>query len=359
MGPLDVEVDRQTTESWSDVLEQFADASIYQTWAYGAVRWGAHNLSHLVLRQEGRIVAAAQLRIARIPLIPAGVAYLRWGPLCRNKAGSLNPTALPKMVACLRDEYVLRRGLALEVIPNVYSEDESATAYQSAFRHAEIRPAVKGGTYRTVLVDLTPPPDTIRKQLDKKWRNQLNGAEKNGLSIEVGDDPGVYVEFVRLYEEMWQRKQFETTVDVAEFGRMQDLLSGSSRMQTFLARKDGQPVGALVCSLMGDTAIYLLGATNERARELKAAYILQWQAMLWLKARGARHYDLGGIDPGANPGGYHFKSGFGGREHVQMAMHVGHRGLLSAGVATFVAWRRGSPAPPHPAPAAGSASGYS
>ena len=73
---------------------------------------------------------------------------------------------------------------------------------------------------------------------------------------------------------------------------------------------------------MGDTAIYLLGATNERARELKAAYFLQWQAMLWLKDRGARWYDLGGIDPEANPGGYHFKSGFGGNETMQLPIHA-------------------------------------
>jgi lipid II:glycine glycyltransferase (peptidoglycan interpeptide bridge formation enzyme) len=111
-------------------------------------------------------------------------------------------------------------------------------------------------------------------------------------------------------------------------------------MQTFLARSDGEVIGALVCSLMGDNAIYLLGATNERARELKAAYFLQWQAMLWLKERGARSYDLGGIDPAANPGGHHFKSGFGGEPVSQLAAY-GHRGnMLSSGVAAFAAWRQ-------------------
>ena len=55
--------------------------------------------------------------------------------------------------------------------------------------------------------------------------------------------------------------------------------------------------------LVGDTAIFLLGATSEKAMELKAANFLQWQAMMWLKDRGARWYDLGGIDPVAECAG--------------------------------------------------------
>jgi lipid II:glycine glycyltransferase (peptidoglycan interpeptide bridge formation enzyme) len=180
----------------------------------------------------------------------------------------------------------------------------------------------------------------MRKALDQKWRNQLNRSEKNGLVLEVSDSPEAYREFLRLYRYMWERKRFETSVDPEEFGRMQDLLTGSARMQTFLAKIDGQAIGAVVCSLMGNTAIYLLGATDDKARELKAAYYLQWQAMLWLKDHGASAYDLGGIDPETNPGGYHFKSGFGGNDVTQLAPHSHPGGLLSRGVTAFINWRR-------------------
>ena len=100
-------------------------------------------------------------------------------------------------------------------------------------------------------------------------------------------------------------------------------------------------IGALVCSLMGDTAIYLLGATSEKAMELKAANFLQWQAMMWLKDRGARWYDLGGIDPVANPGGYHFKSGLGGRETALLPPHLARGGLVGEVVLRGLArWRQ-------------------
>jgi lipid II:glycine glycyltransferase (peptidoglycan interpeptide bridge formation enzyme) len=337
---LDVQVDGQTAQAWDEIISRFSDASIYQSWAYGAVRWGARNLSHLVLRREGRILAAAQLRIARVPMLPVGVAYLRWGPLCHLKDQAFDPSVVAEMIRCLQHEYVKRRGLALQIIPSVFTGDERAAAFQSAFQGAGMSPEPALGNYRTIVVDLRPAAEVMRKRLDQKWRNQLNRAEKNGVMLETSDSPQAYREFLNLFAAMLERKQFDTTVDVNEFGRIQEHLTGSARMQIFLARSEGQVIGALVCSLLGDTAIYLLGATNERARELKAAYFLQWQAMLWLKEHGAQYYDLGGIDPVANPGGYHFKSGFGGTEAVQLAAHAHSGNLLSSGVTALAAWRR-------------------
>lgn len=336
-------MDGQTPESWAQVVAAFNDANIYQSWAYGAVRWGERQLSHLVLRRNGQVLAAAQLRIARVPLVPAGLAYLRWG-LFEAQGQTIDKEVVAAMVRCLQQEYGGRRGLALQIIPQAFSASQTtsdrALVFRSAFEQSGLIAEPALGAYQTVLVDLSPPVEALRKRLNQKWRNQLNRAEKNDLTLEVSDSAAAYQAFLPLYAGMWARKQFDSTVDVAEFGRMQPLLAGAARLQTFLARSQGQVVGALVCSLMGNTAIYLLGATNERARELKAAYFLQWQAMLWLKQRGATQYDLGGIDSVANPGGYHFKSGFGGVEVTQLDAHA-HRGnLLSSGIAAFAKWRR-------------------
>jgi lipid II:glycine glycyltransferase (peptidoglycan interpeptide bridge formation enzyme) len=335
-----VEVDNQTPESWMGIVAQFADSNIYQAWAYGATRWGAQNLSHLVLRHDGKLMAAAQLRIARVPVLPAGVAYLRWGPLCQKRDQNLDPKIANEMVNLLRDEYTKRRGLALQIIPNAFVSSARGNIYQKAFTGLGFKPEANASVYRTVTVDLTTPIETMRKRLDQKWRNQLNRSEKNGLIFEVSEERSAYREFTILYDGMLKRKQFESSVDVEEFGKIQDLLSGAEKMQIFLAKKESETVAALVCSLSGDTAIYLLGATNEKARELKASYFLQWQAMVWLKARGACFYDLGGIDQETNPGGYHFKTGFGGEERTQLPLHACSGGRLSSVAALLSTWRR-------------------
>src|SRR5579864_833076 len=71
------EVDNVTETEWCALMDGFDDANIYQTWAYGAVRWGGDNLSHLVLKCSGEVVAMAQPRIIRPAHLSAGVAYLR------------------------------------------------------------------------------------------------------------------------------------------------------------------------------------------------------------------------------------------------------------------------------------------
>ena len=80
--PYQTETDKITAPQWSELLNRFDDANIYQTWSYGSVRWGEENLSHLVLKRQGEAVAMAQLRIIRPRFGVAGIAYLRRGPLC-------------------------------------------------------------------------------------------------------------------------------------------------------------------------------------------------------------------------------------------------------------------------------------
>src|SRR4051794_28000500 len=76
------EIDRTTEIEWGSLLAGFADANIYQTFAYGAVSWGEKQLSHMVLRRGHEAVAIAQVRIVRVPVVGSGVAYVRWGPVC-------------------------------------------------------------------------------------------------------------------------------------------------------------------------------------------------------------------------------------------------------------------------------------
>jgi lipid II:glycine glycyltransferase (peptidoglycan interpeptide bridge formation enzyme) len=340
-GAYSVSVDQVGETEWESLLPLFADASLYQTWAYGAVRWGQSKLSHLVLRRDGEVVAMAQLRIARLPVLPAGLAYLRWGPVCRRRGAPTDPEVVSQMLRSLQREYVEGRGLTLQVIPNVFEETAGSEDFTSALAANGLSPEPGASRYRTFLVDLRPPPEKIRAALQQKWRNQLNASERNGLQIEVSEEPAAYQTFLDLYAGMWARKQFDSSVDVHEFGRLQDRLSPISKMVIFTARAgDGEAVGSLVCSLIGETALYVLGATNERARELKAAYFLQWQALTHLKARGALGYDLGGANPVTNPGGHHFKKGFGGPEVVQLPLHAAQGSLLSRGLSAFAARRR-------------------
>ncbi|MGB8579192.1 MAG: peptidoglycan bridge formation glycyltransferase FemA/FemB family protein [Candidatus Sulfotelmatobacter sp.] len=325
-----VEVDRATSEEWSGMLDGFEDANIYQTWSYGAVRWGRKNLSHLVLKRDGDVVAVAQLRIVRPTKLNFGMAYLRWGPLCHRRGRGLDAEVIVAMAQALREEYVGKRRLLLRILPNAFMGTQRGALFQSAFNGFTQEASTPANLYRTFVVDLTPSLDQLRKNLDKKWRNQLTRSEKNGLTVIADIGSAAYEIFCRMYAQMLKRKAFETTVDVEEFGRIQESLPEAQRMRILICEQNGVPVAGIVASAMGDSAIYLLGATSDDGLNSKGAYLLQWTMMQWLKENGFKSYDLGGIDPEGNPGVYSFKKGFSGADVSQLSPFVACDNVVSS-----------------------------
>lgn len=328
-----VEVDRATSAEWSQMLDLFDDANIYQTAAYGAVRWGERNLSRLVLKRDDEVVGMAQLRIIRPTPLKFGMAYLRWGPIWERRARPLDSEVPIRLACAIEDEYVKRRRLFVRVVPNAFAGTQRAEVFQSAFSKFSHEFNEPVDTYRTLLMDLTPTLAELRCQLDKKWRNQLTRSEKNNLTVISGHGSREYRVFCDIYFQMRKRKAFETTVDAEEFGRIQEALSESQRMQVLICQDRGVPVAGLVASAMGDSAIYLLGATSDAGLNAKGAYLLQWTLICWLKERGIKSYDLGGIDPEGNPGVYHFKRGFSGADICQVQPCAASASVVSSAMA--------------------------
>jgi lipid II:glycine glycyltransferase (peptidoglycan interpeptide bridge formation enzyme) len=327
-----VEIDCATSAEWSEMLDLFADANIYQTAAYGGVRWGEKNLSRLVLKKDGEVRGMAQLRIIRPTPLKFGMAYLRWGPLWERRGVVPDSEVPTRMALALEDEYLRKRKLFLRVIPNAFKGSTRAAMMQAAFTKFTQEPFDGSNMYRTIVLDLSPSLDELRSNLDKKWRNQLTRSEKNNLDVVAGSGSKEYRIFCRMYSQMLKRKTFETTVDADEFGRMQEMLTESQRMRVLICEDHGVPVAGLVASPMGDSAIYLLGATGDAGLNSKGAYLLQWTLIKWLKERGVKSYDLGGIDPEANPGVYHFKRGFSGADVCQINPLVASNSAVSSGI---------------------------
>lgn len=314
------------------MLHLFNDANIYQTHSYGAIRWGAESLSHLVLKRDGEVMGIAQLRIVRPTRFNFGMAYLRWGPLFERTGRPPDPEVAEVIARALQDEYVSKRKLYLRILPNALVGSPRAALFKSSFSAFTPEPLSAENTDRTFMLDLSPSLEELRKRLDKKWRNQLSRAEKNNLAILVGTGSEEYRTFCRLYKEMRRRKMFETTVDVEEFGRIQKDLSEPHRLRVLICMSQDVPVAGVVAAAIGDTGIYLLGATGNEGLNSKGTYLLQWALLSWLKENRFKWYDLGGIDPERNPGVYHFKSGLSGADVSRVSPLVACSSAASSAV---------------------------
>jgi hypothetical protein len=293
-------------EQWSELLMQFDDANIYQTWSYDEVRCGARNLSHLLLRREGKTVALAQARIARIPVLRAGIAYVRWAPLWRRRGELPDVQVFRQCIRALRNEYACRRGLVLRLCPNLWDEKSASLLLileQEGFS------AVRGQRLdRTLVLDLAQPLPVLRAGLRQHWQRYLRVAERNGLEITQGTDDRLFEQFIPIYREMVARKGFPEPNDINEFRAIQRRLPESFKMNIMLCRSGNELCAGLISSTMGNTAVYLFGATSDAGLRSRGSYLLHWKLIESLKEQGIMNYDLNGIDPVLNPGTYKFKA---------------------------------------------------
>jgi len=315
-----VEVDQVTREQWAEIIDQFDDATIYQTWSYGSIRWSENSISHILLKRQDELVAAAQLRIVVLPFFKTGIAYLPEGPLWNHRDRTTNVSDLITITHAIIKEYVQKRGLYLRIIPSIVDDEKHDV--RSLLEETGLRWQTAIPGYRTFLVDVSLPVDEIRKSFRGNWRGHLNKAEKNDLEIVQGDSDELYLVFTKMYKEMHQRKRFKEQVDVDEFRDIQHGFKGHHKLRIFLCKHIDEPIAAIVVSTFGNKSIYLLGATGSKGMKLQGSYLLHWKAIEWMKMREKIWYDLGGIDPEVNKGTYDFKAGLSGKAGKDVC-HVG------------------------------------
>lgn len=307
-----VRLEHLDREAWGDALACFCDRSYQQEFAYAETLAARQAALHeeVAVWDGDELIGLASIRIRRIPLLGVGVAYIPSGPMV-NRGADGDIERLGLCLSALRAEYVSRRGLQLRVLLPIGSPDWNMGAAQ-VMAGLGLRRIPHGRGYETMIVNLERPLDDIRKGLAQKWRNCLNRAERQGLSVRWLADVQDFDRFAQAHSAFVAHKGFRVDLDASFFADVRR--SGAKELSLAIAwaEWDDTPVAAHLGSYAGDTAVYLLGYTTERGMRSQAAYLLQWAVLQRAQALGMKWYDLGGIDPIGNPGVYHFKEGLGG-----------------------------------------------
>jgi hypothetical protein len=310
ISTLHIEIDKFDKNSWHDLITRFDDASFYQTWSYGTSI--GRKVSHIALKAGEDILGCCQASLRRLPFHSIGVADIHWGPLCIRKGRSFEPNTLFHLVHSIKEEYAIKRGYMLRIWP--HAKGEGKEPLKQFLKSEGFYVNMSERPYRTLILDLTPSLPDLRRNLLQKWRNCLNKAEKSGIRVVEGTGNNLYDIFFKLGQEMADRKNLTAIVkSYKEFRLIQADLPEPLKMKIMICEADSEPVSAAVYSVVGDTGIYMLGATGEKGLRLNASYLLQWRMIERMKENGVRYYDLGAFNPELNPGVYHFKSGVAGK----------------------------------------------
>ena len=299
---------------WCHLAAGLQDHNYRQCWDYAeavAARNGA-SAEHVCITRGNELLGLASLRIKPMPGTGTGIAYVSGGPLVRTRENEAPGLRLDTVLAALVNEYVDGRSLLLRVAPAI-GDRVWNIVQEHSFLSAKFLPAEHVRRYSTILIDLAHPV-SVRAGFASKWRYHLRKAEKAEIRVTQGTDPILFEHFRPLFDELVARKSLAVELGADFYGGLQPTLPEHERLHVAIAWVGDQPAAGIVASLLGDTAVYLLGASNELGRTACAPYMLQWMAIKAASARGLRWYDLGGTDANGNPGVYRFKARMGGIE---------------------------------------------
>ncbi len=301
-------------KEWDGLAHRFLDHSYQQIWAYAqALAERRHaECEHVAVAWDGELIGLASVRVRHLPVVGGGIAYVAGGPLTRLGRDD-DIDRLAQCLAVLDAEYVQRRGLTLRILAPLGSPDWNARA-TDAFQRMNFAPTDRSRSYRTFLLDIDRPPDDVRAGFSKYWRRNLRRAEQRNFIIRTGTRPEFFEEIRGLYRRLRGRKQFRADLDAEFYASLQSQLGDDERFEALIVEHDRQPVAGLVMSMLGDTCVPLVMATDESGLRNYAAYSLQWHSIVMAQDRGLRYYDLGGIDAEGNAGVYNFKKGMRGVE---------------------------------------------
>jgi FemAB family len=291
---------------WPSLAAGFRDLTFEQSQAYAeaaARRIGA-SLHHYKVVRDGRVIAAAAVRIKTVPGLRRGIAWIASGPLVLPTDGvAPDEATLADVLAALRAELADRQGHVLRLRLSGLSGVGRDVLARAAER-AGLQPTLRASAYRSIALDLKSGTEALMAALNGKWRTDLRFALKSGLVLERQSGTPIEARFLEMFEKVQQSKSFRPEISPQFHFRLGD---PDYVVETLIAVKDGFDVAGIVTGTTGGCTTYLFGATLDAGRPLRAGYFLTWQAISLAQSRGLAWYDLGGIDAVENPDVARFK----------------------------------------------------
>ncbi|HVW66830.1 MAG TPA: peptidoglycan bridge formation glycyltransferase FemA/FemB family protein [Candidatus Peribacteraceae bacterium] len=139
--------------------------------------------------------------------------------------------------------------------------------------------------------------EEIFMSLRKTTRNLIRRAEKEGVTIELSQDPLKDIEeFIRLHDETRKRHGF-TPYTNSYFRSQVKHFAPTGNALLYLARYQGQVISASIHMQFGGETSYHHGASTHAFSKIPSSYLLQWRAIQDALKRGDHVYNLWGIAP--------------------------------------------------------------
>jgi lipid II:glycine glycyltransferase (peptidoglycan interpeptide bridge formation enzyme) len=286
-------VDETNIERYRPALESFhreiADLHFEQTlgWYTCQAKQGD---SLFVLALDGeKVTASSLIRRRSIPVLGYAVYRIERGPVCPD------PPVLTEHLSHIVD-VVREDGILLRASP--YYRDRAGEGIELELRGHGWRPVADSlAPYKsTVVVDLARDESSLKSELRRSLRTQLNKGQRLGVRITDRSGPEEFKVFVAQYNEMARTRHLAAISPHMETCLQHWLQQSPCKAKLITAEYQGEQVAGIVLLSAGNRVIYEWGVSSDRDdhRQLPLTHMLHWHAILWARGNGYRYYDFGG-----------------------------------------------------------------
>jgi len=129
-------------------------------------------------------------------------------------------------------------------------------------------------------------------EMKSKTRYNIRLSARKDVVVREGTGEDLQ-SFVDLMQATGQRDEFGT--HAPEYYAAMYSLFAPQNAVLLIAEYQQKPLAAAIITALGNTAVYLYGASSNEERNRMPAYAVQWAAIRWARERGCTHYDLWGI----------------------------------------------------------------
>ena len=298
-----------------------------------ASRWGAikarfgWEVERLILMDGDAIVAGAQILYRSLPLNLSRLAYVPMGPVVDWE----NEEHVNALLVALQHTVRRRRAFCLKLEPAVLENPDRVAKLVSHGFH----PSPQTVQWRsTILIDLDCSEDEIQARFNKKHRQKLHKAAREGITVRPGTEADLPA-FRSLMGETAERKEF-AVYPLDYYHASYNLFASQGFGKLLLATYHDTILAGIMVFMLGARAYCMYAGSSNVNRELMPTYLLHWEGIRWAHAHGCVLYDYCGIpdEVGQDPechaheerhdglwGVYRFKRGFGGQIACYMGTH--------------------------------------
>jgi lipid II:glycine glycyltransferase (peptidoglycan interpeptide bridge formation enzyme) len=295
------------SSEWDRLYKKVARPYLVQNPAYVHAKQQSEHwrVKRVVFECQGAPLAIChvlQKQLFGLPLL----SRINRGPMFMDS--SPDGATISAVFAALRTRWRFFKGGILSIAPALGRTPEN----NELLSGLGLRDLGKPGWCSSV-VSLQPDVDTLRRNLDRKWRHDLKTSERSGLTVRISQSTADFEWLLEEHRQHMIRKRFRGLSP--EFLRAYRSYNPDNVLIFLAICKDAPVAGFAVTRSAGIAEGLILCCDG--GREFNAGNSLLWNAAIEMKDRGCDEYDLGGH--GNTPGKYkHFKEGMDGSEYQLM-----------------------------------------